>query len=379
LPPPVRLKANLQKTPHQKVFNVTMKRALAWLLLIAVLLGGLGLFAASETALRWTIEIAAQRLPGEFSTQSVRGNLFGPIMIDGLRYQTADILVEVKQSTLEWHPFALLGKQLHIERLAVEDVSIRMMQSGEAAPTVAAPSHPTGFSSPVNLRVDDVVIDGIRRQPSEGAEQRLDRVHISARLDGTTLTIDALDIDAPRGSLTVTGRADTRDLSLDLRTTWRARFAEYKTLAGDGSLSGNVNELRVEQTLRAPAEAKLHATLRDLAQNPAWNARLDLPAFNLHRVHDDWPMLVLAGNVEAHGGFASPWEIDNLTLELPGEGSRVEAQGRVSLDENTIGYDAVAATSSYPAAARTTGSRWKATSRHRTFRPLTRPWPATAI
>lgn len=315
-----------------------MKRLLRWLPLMIVLLGllGLGLMASSETALRWLVNGAARMLPGSFSTQAVHGTLLGPITLEGLRYQTPDTLLEVKQASLDWRPFDLLDGQLHIERIFIEDVNIRLSASEERAPTDTTP--PTGFSVPLKMQLDNAAFERIHLQLADGAEQTLDHLRLSASIDHETLTIETLELAAPQGSFAITGSVTTRDLTLDLRTAWRVQLAEFTPLAGDGTLTGNAAMLRIEQTLRAPGTARLHASLRDVWDQPTWTARLAVPGFDPRRLRADWPALVLAADVEAHGGFASPWHIDRLNLALPEPGTRLEATGRVSLDNSAFGY-----------------------------------------
>src|SRR5699024_565053 len=75
-------------------------------------------------------------------------------------------------------------------------------------------------------------------------------------------------------------------------------------------VSGDLDQLQLKQTVAAPYNVSLEATLADLLATPAIHARLQLAGTQLDKVKSDLPPLQLDTTVQVDG------ELDDLGLQL---------------------------------------------------------------
>jgi len=87
----------------------------AFALIGAVLLVLSGLLAwtlATESGLRALVRLAGSATAGTVSVSEVRGRLIGPMEIDELRFEAADLKVELRDLVLDWQFSSLVTGQL---------------------------------------------------------------------------------------------------------------------------------------------------------------------------------------------------------------------------------------------------------------------------
>jgi translocation and assembly module TamB len=140
-----------------------MKRravALVALLTLCVLAAGLagGLYWASRstTVLRWALEQAAHRLPGQLQVDGLSGSLSQPIAIARVRYTHNALTVEAREVTLDWSPWELIAhERVHIQELRIRVLDV-LTSEGKPAQQTAMPDN---LALPFPLSVDRLLID----------------------------------------------------------------------------------------------------------------------------------------------------------------------------------------------------------------------------
>ncbi|WP_332671439.1 translocation/assembly module TamB domain-containing protein [Aromatoleum sp.] len=134
---------------------LTRRRAsqIAGAVLVVVLLSvaALALFAGwivtTESGLRFAARTAERLSGGQVAVEAASGRLAGPLRIDGLRVDTADLRLRLQGVSLDWNPAALLDRHLEIAALSIADVSVATPPK-EAAPPSGPPQK---LTLPVSL------------------------------------------------------------------------------------------------------------------------------------------------------------------------------------------------------------------------------------
>lgn len=216
----------------------------AFTLIGAVLLVLCGLLAwalATESGLRALVRLAGSATAGSVSISDVRGRLIGPMKIDELRFEAADLKLELRDLALDWQFVSLLTGQLVLDSVSVGELAVTTRATdGPAAPLVL----------PAHLRLPLVL-----------------RLH---RLDIVSMTVRSLPAGEPlsseAGSVFV-----VRDIALVLDST-RDRHQVHELVAifpfGHLSLNGALDTAApYALTLRGSLGGKI-----DPAQMPATSA-----------------------------------------------------------------------------------------------------------
>lgn len=143
---------------------------LRWLLLallVAILAGGaLGahwLFTKPAGA-RWSLAALEGLVPG-LEVRWQAGSWADGLQLERLRFRTTTIDLTVSKVHLQWTPSALAGGELRIQRLAAEQVTLRLLDDGsppaETLPTVAFP---------LDLAVEDLLVADFELVTAGGAQ-----------------------------------------------------------------------------------------------------------------------------------------------------------------------------------------------------------------
>lgn len=233
-----------------------MKRLLAaglanLLLLLALLLAALGIVAGTEPGTRWLWRVAQPLAPGELAAEQVGGTLLGGLRLEGVHYRGAGLELNLGRLALDWRPWALAQRRLHVTRLALEDLDLRLPPPAPDAPP-AGPPVLADLLLPLDLRVDQARLERavIHR---EAQSWPLDRVELAAGFEGGVLRLVRLEADAPELAVRSSGSlATTLKWPLELTLEWRLKLPEQPELAGAGTLSGPLLTPTLEHRLTAP-------------------------------------------------------------------------------------------------------------------------------
>jgi len=110
---------------------------IALLLLLPLLL--FTWLTTTESGLRWAYHQAVPYLPTALQMDQLHGQLSGPVVIKGLQWRQDGALIKAAELTLDWSPAALLGANIHISRLHVQQLEILLPADGS---TDAGPQQP---------------------------------------------------------------------------------------------------------------------------------------------------------------------------------------------------------------------------------------------
>ncbi len=317
-----------------------------------------GYLLHSEQGTRWLFELARDFAPGELRADSLRGRLTGPLEIDGLVYRDGELSLTVGRLLLDWRPGELLGGRLHLLALELEQGDLRLPPTQDDG----QPAEPfAGLLLPLELVLDSSRITDFRiTGPGAGEPVVVNGLELAARAAGETLSIGRLRAEAFDARVELAGELGlAATLPMDLRLDWRYRAEGLPELSGNGSVAGDLAELRVEQELAAPLSSRLKARLFELDKLLRWQAELDLKGSDVGAFAPDFPAR-LRGRLQADGDLETVRGETRLTLNEPqlGEveldlaadyrdgvlnaqrlrlatpaGSRIEGSGRYTLND----------------------------------------------
>ncbi len=153
---------------------------------------------------------------------------------------------------------------------------------------------------------------------------------------------------------------------LNVRTDWNIHSEGFSAIEGTGSLSGNMNQLEIEQSVSAPVHALLRATVGDLIKEPRWDMDLTLNSVSLNRINSTWPEVTANAKVSSTGTVSAfdlhgdmdleekqygqiavsfsagkehdTWLARNLKVSVPGTEAVAELSGRYIHDDNAASF-----------------------------------------
>jgi translocation and assembly module TamB len=289
------------------------------LVVVLALAAGLAWLVSTPSGLQFALAQARPWLPEGVRVESAEGRLIGPLRVEGVEVRTAAANLRLDRIDLDWAPDALLTGTVHVNELAVDDVTVTLADTGapargDARPTI--PALPDELVVPVGIRIDHFTAAPIQLNMPDGTEHRIDRVAFGARVGPDELAVESLLVEAPAGRIEAdlaTEPAAPWPVSGRIDWDW-APGGDLPALAGHGRFSGTVEDLRIEHELTAPTAVSVNAALQLFGKTPAWRAGVDIPKTRPR----DW----LA---------SAPALAASADLALEGTLERISAQGRFGL------------------------------------------------
>ena len=195
-----------------------------WLKSALIFVGVIFLFVvflfATTPGARLVISLALKRVPGEISIAKIEGRLAGRLSLHELQLVTPSATIEVGLLQVNWLPNQLLAKRLHIQRLWVEDVSVRMQPtpSDTTTPNSSSPLSPiTPPKLPFTIIVDTAHIAQVHMLLEGGLEVSNLRLTIHGRPEDYQLQLAShlAAKYAPAADLTLQAHGDLSELAID--------------------------------------------------------------------------------------------------------------------------------------------------------------------
>ncbi|MGD9887670.1 MAG: translocation/assembly module TamB domain-containing protein [Halothiobacillaceae bacterium] len=299
---------------------------LLWLVL------ALALWLSSTTSGLKMLVLALENT-GMVQVGQVEGSLFGRMKLDDVLIDAGGTQVHVQCAEMNWQPLELLKRQVQVDRLWLSGVQIELAES--AAKDEASPPW-QGLSLPIEIFVDDLLVDGVSLRRAGAKDAQPIFAHLNARvsLESTGLHVQHVQLEDLAGlvgsNLNLSGAWSLQPQdALDVAFDWHLplkRGAEATTMfAGQGQLGGTLEALNLQHSLSAPFTAELEATLAPMCEGLPWTLALQVPPLRLA----DQPLLVGALPPELAAKF------NTLALELDAQGS----QGGMTLERLELQQD----------------------------------------
>lgn len=286
---------------HPKPAHAPSRRWRFWLLLglglvlllPIVLLAVVLLALRSETGTAWLID----QVPG-LQVEQDRGSLFGEWQAESLFWRGYGVEVAVQSPLVDWSPSCLLRKQVCLDKLEAESLSV----------TQLPPSEPSGEPTDISLPAVDlplgIRVGGVRMGPFTLNGGRIwDRLELDAGGSGADWRIDRAWYQLGDYAVSASGRIETRrdwPVNLDVSASLPPPHGDRWDI--DARLSGSVRDLSVTATSQGYLTARLSGQVQPL--DPALPARLRVTSERFRAAEALPETLVLNDwSVEARGNL----------------------------------------------------------------------------
>ena len=285
------------------------------LILLSVVFGSFWL-STTESGLHWAYRQASLYIPGEIIFGNMEGRLIGPIIVSQLDYQLEGVEVSAERIQLDWSPLSLLSARIDITQLYVRALSITQQLSDEPKQDIELPQ----IYMPWQLSLRDVVIDDMSiRQPQQ--DYRLNRLRLEASSLFNQLSIETLNIKGDSFALELNGSMTLNEnYPHNLQVKWHGELPTKVRVQGEGTLEGDMDALKVQQTLSGPLDLKLQGELKQLLKQASWQANIDASRINTETLGLDpsWPVVKGKLKLKASG------DLDTVTVTGEAQGKQAE-------------------------------------------------------
>ncbi len=281
---------------------------------------------ATQAGSNWLIATGLDWAKLNVHYQEFEGRLLDGFTFHQLSYNAEGMLVDADRVTVQWQPWALLDRQLDVEVLYIQNISIATEPTAEA-PTKENVRLPD-VELPFSVAINELEITDINWQ-QPGAEQFQLPITLRSQLDwqAQELHLRQLTVKTRQANTDITFDGDlsvttAADYPLSLAGAYAMQVQDstidLSTIEGELDLTGALGQqLKLTATMNAVemSEQYLEATVNSPLANPEWQALVRLNQLKLQ------PFLGLIPNENV--------ELEELTNAIS---ERTTASGELNVD-----------------------------------------------
>lgn len=264
----------------------------------AILLSALYFLLATQAGLHIVIDTVRQHVPGELTVQTASGDALGPFTLTGLRYQNANLILQIDELKIDWQIYKLLWNTLDLHRVHADGVQLSLNgQSGK--------DEAQRFRLPVNIHLSDTQITRLSiATASTTTPIQIDKINLRGRGTAQRINLDELQIQQSLLLLKSHGQIDLVDAyPLQLNLHWEYAPARLLQIEGNGQIQGDLHKLQISQQVSGDIEASLTGDITDMHATPQWRAHLQLRKVNSTQWNKPATNIVIAGALQGAGDF----------------------------------------------------------------------------
>ena len=211
----------------------------------------------------WLLAKSLSFISPEASFTSYSGTLASGIQLQDLHLPLPSADIHIAGIDSSWNLWGILSGELPIHKLHITQLDIKILDTEKAETETTSPPPWPNLTLPFPVALKDLRVQGINIQQGD-KQQYIDEVLLQAHSGLISSNIAKLHIESKEYSAKLSGAVNNRPpYKMRLNLDWRIELDEQGRYSGKGSLSGNLEKLRLSHQLSEPAVIRSELTLSD--------------------------------------------------------------------------------------------------------------------
>jgi translocation and assembly module TamB len=252
---------------------------------VLIVAGSVTWLVTTESGLRWSFEQVTHLIPGQVQSSKISGKLIGPLSIQNIRFEQNGTLVNIEKVYLEWRPARLLKGVLDIALLDINHIELTQATKEPDNEPISLPD----IQLPMAIRIEHLRLTDLDiNQP--GQHLIVNSVALSAKGENDAIHIDQLLVKAPQYQFDVTGNLKTTSTyEHQLSINWETSQLPDKTLKGNGTLNGSLENTQLNHRITQPVNVYLTANIENILAELSWQAEVKADDLVVRELNPEWP------------------------------------------------------------------------------------------
>lgn len=212
---------------------------------------------ATTAGVRWLLAQLDESLPAQLVMGEVSGNFIGGLDIERLSWVSPDLTVHANRLHIATRFLPIFRAQLDIEKFSAASLTIESETSERV--DIETPTEWPSVELPLTVRLRNAQIRNISIATDKD-RRTIERLIIGARMSGSDLTLDTLELDSDWLQLNASGAVELdRQYPAKIALNWE--LTGETASAGELLIQGNRDRYTLEHQLREPLRVDSDGTL----------------------------------------------------------------------------------------------------------------------
>jgi len=247
------------------------KIVFAIIFVFVAFLAGMVWLLTTQSGLNTTLNIVNKMVP-DLKVGEAKGELFGELVLSDIEYQPEQTTaIAIEQLQFNWSPAELVKRHLHIQRLAVQGITISPVEQVEKASDVNAAINLPDIALPIRITLDQLIIRDVTLDNASAKTTLVEEAQLKAETISDELVIQTLSLSQQDGQFQLDGRiglTDRHAVNLNYHVDLLNVFPEKLTI--NGQITGNQQQLVLTQQIQQPLKSEQTLVVNDLTSSLSW-------------------------------------------------------------------------------------------------------------
>lgn len=287
--------------------------------------------------------LIASALPESVTIGSVEGPLAGPLLLQRLQVTTPGALVAIDRVELEWQPRRLLARDLLVDHLRANGVTVTAVPPEAEEPEEPAEPFtlPDRVELPVSIALEEFNVTDVEVRTADAEEPFvIDEIDLSAGFDDATLSLHRLVVRSAMLDAGIEGALEADgDYPVNISADLILRHADVPELRSSTLIDGDLQSLRIRESIAAPYNVLVDARVATPLEDLRFDVEANVEELVLNALRPDLPAVTLRLTASADG---RPTDLDFATnVEALHEDVRLVALLEGQLEGELLTIDAL--------------------------------------
>lgn len=268
---------------------------------VAFLVGMVWLLT-TQSGLNTTLNIVNKMVP-DLNVGEAKGELFGEFVLSDIEYQPEQATaIAIEQLQLSWRPAELVKRHLHIQRLAVQGITISPVEQVEKASDVNAEINLPDIALPIRITLDQLIIRDVTLDNASAKTTLVEEAQLKAETISDELVIQTLSLSQQDVQFQLDGRiglTDRHAVNLNYHVDLLKVLPEKLTI--NGQITGNQQQLVLTQQIQQPLRSEQTLVVNDLTSSLSWILTTSAQAIDVSKLVPEQELQLDNVNLHAEG------------------------------------------------------------------------------
>jgi translocation and assembly module TamB len=296
-------------------------------------LAGMVWLLTTQSGLNTTLNIVNKMVP-DLKVGEAKGELFGELVLSGIEYQPEQATaIAIEQLQFSWRPAELVKRHLHIQRLAVQGITISPVEQVEKASDVNAEINLPNIALPVRITLDKLIISDVALDNASAKTTLVEEAQLKAETISDEVVIKTLSLSQQDMQFQLDGRiglTEQHAVSLNYHVDLLKVLPEKLTI--NGQIAGNQQQLVLTQQTQQPLKSEQTLVVNDLTSSLSWILTTSAQAIDVSKLVPEQELQL--DNVKLHAAGT----LTRLKTSLQARVKRTDIPV-INIDVNAVSED----------------------------------------